>query len=284
MENFDYQRIEKAIQYIEKEFKNQPSLEKIADHVCLSPFHFQRMFKEWAGVSPKKFIQFLTLEHAKSVLKSSTSVFEASFQSGLSGPSRLHDLFVNIEGITPYEYKSKGNKLKIFYGHQKSPFGNYLLAGTERGICGLYFYGIEGPGYHLSQLQQNWTEATWIENQQFVDNYHDDLFPINFQKENKKLTLLLKGTNFQLNVWKALLNIPEGSLVSYDQIANHIGKPGASRAVGSAIGKNNIGYLIPCHRVINKVGAVGNYRWGSVRKKAIVGWEAARLENRVLQA
>ncbi len=279
MENYDYQRIEKAIQFLEKEFKNQPSLEQIAEHICLSPFHFQRLFKDWAGISPKKFIQYLTLQHAKSVLGKSESVFEASFQSGLSGPSRLHDLFVNIEGVTPFEYKSKGKDLVVYYGYQKSPFGNYLLAGTDRGICGLYFYGMEGAGYQLSQLQSHWTEATWSYDQQFVDRYHHQLFQNNHGKDSRKITLLLKGTNFQMNVWKALLSIPEGCLVSYDQIAAKIGKPGASRAVGSAIGKNNIGYIIPCHRVINKVGAMGNYRWGSARKKAIVAWESAQRES-----
>lgn len=278
MENFDYYRVEKALKYIEINYKNQPSLDEIADHVCLSPFHFQRLFKDWAGVSPKRFIQFLTLEHAKKVLSDSQSIFEASYQTGLSGPSRLHDLFVNIEAVTPGEFRSEGEGLMIYYGFHKSPFGSYMLAATGRGICALHFAAENEKEKYLDILKNQWTNAVFKENPAFTNKYHEQLFKVGKHPEQRKITLLLKGTNFQLKVWKALLQIPAGSLTSYDMIAKHIGKPSASRAVASAVGANLVGFIIPCHRVINKIGAIGQYRWGSPRKKAIIGWEAAHLQ------
>ena len=278
MENFDYYRVEKAIQYIEANYKSQPSLEEIADHVCLSPFHFQRLFKDWAGVSPKKFIQFLTLEYAKKVLSDSQSVFEASFQSGLSAPSRLHDLFVNIEAVTPGEYRTSGEGLKIYYGFHRSPFGSYMLAVTERGICALHFAAENEKQRYMDILKNQWTYAVFEENPVYTNTYHERLFKADQDLGQRKITLLIKGTNFQLKVWKALLQIPPGSLASYDSVAKAIGKPAASRAVGSAIGANPVGFIIPCHRVINKIGAIGRYRWGSPRKKAMIGWEAAQLQ------
>ena len=278
MENIDYYRVEKAIKYIETNYKYQPTLEEIADHVCLSPFHFQRLFKDWAGVSPKKFIQFLTLEYAKKVLSQSQSIFEASYEAGLSGPSRLHDLFVNIEAVTPGEFKDRGEGLKIYYGFHQSPFGSYLLAVTGRGICALQFAAEDEREMYLDLLKKQWVEADFEENPARTETYHKQLFASKRDVNQKKITLLLKGTNFQLKVWKALLQIPAGSLASYDMIARDIGSPTASRAVGSAVGANPVGFIIPCHRVINKVGAIGQYRWGSSRKKAIIGWEAAKFQ------
>ena len=278
MESFDYKRVEKAIKYIETNYKNQPSLDEIADHVCLSPFHFQRLFKDWAGVSPKKFIQFLTLEYAKKVLSESRSIFEASFQAGLSGPSRLHDLFVNIEAVTPGEFRDRGEGLRIYYGFHQSPFGSYMLAVTSRGICGLHFAAENEKEKYLHLLKSQWSEAVFEENPAYTETYHKQLFVSDADIEQRKITLLLKGTNFQLKVWKALLQIPAGNLASYDMIAKNIGSPTASRAVGSAVGANPVGFIIPCHRVINKIGAMSQYRWGASRKKAIIGWEAARLE------
>ncbi|MDN5214784.1 methylated-DNA--[protein]-cysteine S-methyltransferase [Fulvivirgaceae bacterium BMA12] len=277
MENIDYYRIEKAIKYIETNYKNQPTLDEIADHICLSPFHFQRLFKEWAGVTPKRFIQFLTLEYAKKVLSEGQSIFEASFRSGLSGPSRLHDLFVNIEAVTPGEFKNKGKGLSIYYGFYQSPFGPYMLAVTDRGICALHFTGEYPDEKYLDLLKANWPEADFVQDATVTNTYHKHLFNPQEDKSKTKITLLLKGTNFQLKVWNALLQIPSGCLTSYDTIARKIGNPGASRAVGSAIGANPVGFIIPCHRVINKIGAVGNYRWGSTRKRAIIGWEASQL-------
>lgn len=279
MESFDYYRIEKAIKYIETNYKDQPTLDEIAGHVCLSPFHFQRLFKEWAGVSPKKFIQFLTLEYAKKVLSESQSVFEASYQSGLSGPSRLHDLFVNIEAVTPGEFRGHGEGLKVYYGFHLSPFGPYMLAATERGICALHFVGQNEKDKYLGLLKNQWPKAVFAENPRYTNTYHKQLFISDSDRGERKITLLLKGTNFQLKVWKALLQIPPGSLMSYDMIAKNIGSPTASRAVGTAVGANSVGFIIPCHRVINKIGAIGQYRWGAPRKKAIIGWEAARLQH-----
>ena len=279
MKDFDYYRIEKAIKYIEANYKTQPSLDEIARHVCLSPFHFQRLFKDWAGISPKKFIQFLTLEYAKILLANSQSVFEASYQAGLSGPSRLHDLFVNIEAVTPGEFRARGEGLKIWYGFHDSPFGSYMLAVTERGICALHFAAATEKQQYLGLLRRQWPNAVIEENPVVTGTYHGHLFDMGGQTGRRKITLFLKGTNFQLKVWRALLQIPSGCLASYDMVAKSIGKPTASRAVGSAIGANPVGFIIPCHRVINKIGAIGQYRWGSSRKKAIIGWEAAHLQH-----
>ena len=279
MKDFDYYRVEKAINYIEANYKAQPSLDEIAGHVCLSPFHFQRLFKDWAGISPKKFIQFLTLEYAKTLLANSLSVFEASYQAGLSGPSRLHDLFVNIEAVTPGEFRARGEGLQIWYGFHISPFGPYMLAVTERGICALYFAAAAEKQQYLGLLKKQWPNAVIEENPGFTGAYHGHLFNTGRSTGQRKITLFLKGTNFQLKVWRALLQIPSGCLASYDMVAKSIGKPTASRAVGSAIGANPVGFIIPCHRVINKIGAIGQYRWGSSRKKAIIGWEAARLQH-----
>lgn len=270
----NYQKIANAIQYIKENFKEQPSLEEIASTVHLSPFHFQRIFTEWAGVSPKKFLQFLTVSYAKDILKQSkATVFDASFETGLSGTSRLHDLFVTIEGMTPGEYKNRGSMLTIHYKTYESLFGNYLLASTNKGICTLFFYDNETEA--ITSLKQEWPNATLIK---ASDAYHEaiQLFFEHGHKSNH-IKLHLKGTDFQLKVWEALLKIPEGALVDYAGIAQQIGNPQASRAVGTAIGNNPVGYIIPCHRVIKNIGVVGEYRWGQTRKMAMIGWEAGQL-------
>lgn len=272
----NYQRIAEAIQYIRTNFKEQPSLDDIAANVHLSPFHFQRMFTEWAGVSPKKFLQYLTVSYAKDILKESkATVFDASFEAGLSGTSRLHDLFVSIEGMTPGDYKNGGAALTIHYNTYDSPFGAYLLASTSKGICTLFFY--DDKNIAIAQLKQEWPNATFI---QQGDIYHEAIQSF-FQQGNKpeQIKLHLKGTDFQLKVWEALLKIPEGALVDYSGIAKQIGKAQASRAVGTAIGNNPVGYIIPCHRVIKNVGVIGEYRWGTTRKMAMIGWEAGQKEN-----
>ncbi|MBN9298296.1 MAG: methylated-DNA--[protein]-cysteine S-methyltransferase [Filimonas sp.] len=272
----NYQRIAEAIQYIRTNFKEQPSLDDIAANVHLSPFHFQRMFTEWAGVSPKKFLQYLTVSYAKDILKESkATVFDASFEAGLSGTSRLHDLFVSIEGMTPGDYKNGGAALTIHYNIYDSPFGAYLLASTSKGICTLFFY--DDKNIAIAQLKQEWPNATFI---QQGDTYHEAIQSF-FQQGNKpeQIKLHLKGTDFQLKVWEALLKIPEGALVDYSGIAKQIGKAQASRAVGTAIGNNPVGYIIPCHRVIKNVGVIGEYRWGTTRKMAMIGWEAGQMEN-----
>ncbi|EQA72397.1 bifunctional helix-turn-helix domain-containing protein/methylated-DNA--[protein]-cysteine S-methyltransferase [Leptospira noguchii] len=272
-----YQKIAEAIQFIQKNAISQPELDEVAKSVNLSPFHFQRLFTEWAGVSPKQFLQYITLQNAKSILsKPQATLFDAAFETGLSGTSRLHDLFVKIEGMTPGEFKNGGENLKVRYSFQKSVFGNYLIASTEKGICNLFFYDIPKEQI-VSELKEQWDRADIIEqtdeNQNRVIRFFD-----NTLNGNEKIKLHLKGTEFQIKVWEALLKIPEGQLSSYSDIADWIGQENASRAVGTAIGKNPIGYLIPCHRVIKSTGGIGEYRWGSERKMAMIGWEASKVK------
>ena len=269
----EYYKIAKAIEYIKANFKSQPSLDEIAAATNLSPFHFQRLFTEWAGVSPKKFLSFLTLEYAKTALKSGT-LSDAAYNSGLSGTGRLHDLFVSIVGMTPGEYKNSGEGLIIYYSNNASIFGNYLIASTTKGICELLFYE-EGNQNPLNELKILWTKAKLVEGS---DENHEKVraFFNNDFKDTDKIKLHLKGTEFQVKVWQALLKIPEGAMCSNNSIAQVINKPMASRAVGSAIGSNPIAFIIPCHRVIKSAGGIGEYRWGSIRKQALLGWEAAR--------
>ncbi|MBL4827391.1 MAG: methylated-DNA--[protein]-cysteine S-methyltransferase [Spongiibacteraceae bacterium] len=248
----------------------------MAEAVNLSPFHFQRLFSEWAGVSPKKFMQYLSIEYAKQLLKEKQStLMDAAFETGLSGASRLHDLFITIEGMTPGEYKNGGKSLTINYCFASSPFGNLMVASTPKGICHMFFEDDEKQG--LFNLQARFPNASY---QCMVDKRQQDALFI-FQNDWSQLhniKLHLHGTSFQLNVWKSLLSIPLGQLMSYGSIANSINSPKASRAVGSAIGRNPVAFLIPCHRVIQSTGKLGNYMWGSTRKSAIIGWEASRVK------
>lgn len=269
----DYSRIEKAIIYLKDHFKEQPDLDEVARQVHVSPFHFQRMFKEWAGVSPKKFLQFISIEHAKSLLQQRLSLSDVSFETGLSGTGRLHDLFISIEGMTPGEYKNGGEQLKINYSFAESPFGNIIVASTPKGICHLAFAEEEKKA--LSELKQLFPNASF---KQVVDTIQQNALFIFTQdwKDLSGIKLHLKGTSFQLKVWEALLKVPLGDLSTYSGIASMIGEPNASRAVGTAIGNNPVAFLIPCHRVIRSTGVIGNYHWGSVRKTAIIGWEAAK--------
>jgi len=274
----DYQRIAAAIQYLEANFREQPELDDLAAHLGLSPFHLQRLFTRWAGISPKRFVQFLTAEHAKQLLANAHSVLDATYESGLSSPSRLHDLFIATEAVTPGEYKNKGEGLQIDYGRHTTPFGDCLLAATERGICKLTFSDAETDwASAVAELRADWQEATLVENPQQTQGLLDQIFPNEPINEPRKVNLLLRGTNFQIKVWDALLKIPPGAAVSYEDVAQLIGQPGAARAVGGAVGANHIAYLIPCHRVIRKSGVIQDYRWGPTRKKAILGWEAAKM-------
>ena len=252
----DYERIETAIRYIEDNAAEQPSLEEIAAHVGLSPFHFQRLFRRWAGISPKRFLQFVTVEHAKELLADSSSVMDTAYEVGLSGPARLHDHFVALEAVTPGEYKSRGTGLEIRYGVHDSPFGDVFLATTDRGICGLRFLD-DDPGEALSWLSGLWPGAGLSEDQRGTRSIARQIFESDAPAE--PIPVLVKGTNFQVAVWKALLRIPPGQLVAYEDVAHAIGRPSASRAVGSAVGANRISYLIPCHRVIRRSGALGGY-------------------------
>ena len=272
----DFKRIEKAIRFIEVNFKSQPTLDQIAGSVYLSKFHFDRLFKRWAGISPIQFLQFTTLDYTKQKLAESNSLLETALEAGLSGPSRLHDLFVSFEAMTPGDFKRKGVGLKIFYGFCKSPFGECLLAITERGICYLGFVEADDRSETLGQLFRTWPGSEFIEDRERIRIIVKNIFRIDRKESSRPFNLLLKGTNFQINVWKALLNIPEGWIVSYQDISSYMGHPKAIRAVANAIAVNPVAYLIPCHRVIAKSGNIHKYRWGSLRKKALIGWEAAK--------
>ena len=268
----DYERIKKAIEFIRSNFQQQPDLDAVAKEVYLSPFHFQRLFKDWAGVSPKKFLQYISLQHAKKLLHEHT-VSDTAFETGLSGSSRLHDLFINIEGMTPGEYKNGGEQLQINYSFAETPFGNIIVASTPKGICHLAF--AENEKDALQQLQFQFPNAQF---RQVVDTIQQNALFIFTQdwKDLSKIKLHLKGTPFQIKVWEALLKIPMGDISTYSGIANTINNPNASRAVGSAIGDNPVAFLIPCHRVIRSTGDFGQYHWGSIRKTAMIGWEAAK--------
>jgi len=274
-EAINYSRIAAAIEYIRDNFKRQPDLDEVAERINLSSFHFQRLFSEWAGVSPKKFLQYISLHHAKSLLKDQQmTLFEAAYETGLSGTSRLHDLFISIEGMTPAEYKNGGKDLKINYSYAESPFGNVIVASTEKGICYMAFEDDEEMA--LNALIYKFPNA--------VINKRPDLNQQNalsiFQNDWTKLTkikLHLKGTDFQIKVWESLLKIPMGKLSTYGSIAKEIESPNASRAVGTAIGSNPVAFLIPCHRVIQSSGTFGGYMWGPTRKTAIIGWEGAKI-------
>jgi AraC family transcriptional regulator, regulatory protein of adaptative response / methylated-DNA-[protein]-cysteine methyltransferase len=270
----DYQMIAAAIAYLEANHRSQPSLEELAAHLAISPFHLQRLFKRWAGISPKRFVQFLTVEHAKELLAESRTMLDAAYETGLSGPGRLHDLFVNVEAMTPGEFKLRGHGLTIQYGFHATPFGECLLAMTERGVCGLSFVGEAGRDAELAALRGRWPAADLREEQAATAAVVDSIFAADHQGGDE-IRLLLAGTNFQIKVWEALLRIPPGSACTYEDVAQWVGQPSAARAVGGAVGANAIAYLIPCHRVIRKSGVIREYRWGSTRKKAILGWEAS---------
>lgn len=272
----DYTRIEKAILYLEENYHRQPELREVAQSVHLSEFHFQRLFRRWAGISPKRFIQFLTLEHAKKLLGGAHSVLDATFDAGLSSPGRLHDLFVNIEAMTPGQFKARGAGLHIRYGFHPSPFGECMLAMTERGIYGLGFIGPGGRARILRDFRARWPEAQWQANPRHTHPYISRIFSGEERNGDRPITLVLRGTNFQIKVWEALLRIPMGSVVPYEDLAIRVCSGRAARAVGGAVGKNPIAFLIPCHRVIRKAGGIGGYHWGTARKKAMLAWESAR--------
>lgn len=274
-EQINYNRIAEAIDYIRTNFKEQPSLNDIAESVHLSPFHFQRLFTDWAGVSPKKFMQYISIEYAKQVLKDKqTTLFETAHQTGLSGTSRLHDLFISIEGMTPGEFKNGGEKLSINYSFAESPFGNIIVASTSKGICHMAFFDNKNDAF--ATLQKRFPKANYY---QVVDKAQQNglfIFRHDWSKLDQ-IKLHLTGTPFQLKVWETLLKIPMGDLSTYGAIARKIDKPKASRAIGTAIGNNPVAFLIPCHRVIQSSGNSGGYMWGNTRKSAIIGWEAAKI-------
>lgn len=276
-QNINYKRIAEAIEYIKTNFKEQPNLDEVAKKINLSPFHFQRLFSEWAGTSPKKFLQFTTVEYAKTLLKENqATLFETTYETGLSGTARLHDLFINIEGMTPAEYKNGGKDLAINYSFAESPFGKILVASTKKGICFMAFADNEATAF--SAMQNHFPNAHY---RQIVDLIQQNalyIFTHDWTKLNQ-IKLHLKGTPFQLKVWQTLLKIPLGHLTTYRAIANKIENPNASRAVGTAIGSNPVAFLIPCHRVIQSTGVFGGYMWGNTRKTVIIGWEGTKIHS-----
>lgn len=275
----DYLRIQEAIRYLRSHADEQPRLDDVAAHVGLSKFHFQRLFRRWAGVSPKRFLQFVTVQHAKDLLRASVSVFEASLETGLSGPSRLHDLFVSAEAVTPGEYKSGGAGLELRFGFHESPFGEFLIATSDRGVVALAFIDTRGLQAAVDDLAADWRAAALQRDDAGTATAARQAF--SFDRADRPPRLLLRGTNFQIQVWRALLTIAPGSVVAYGDVATAIGRPTAQRAVASAVGDNRIACLIPCHRVLRASGDFGGYRWDPARKVAMLGWEAARLETAV---
>ena len=271
----DYQRIEASIGFIQKRICVQPSLQEVASHIGLSPFHFQRLFRRWAGISPKRFLEYLTVEHAKAQLELTQSILDTSFELGLSSPARLHDQFVAIEGVTPGDYKRGGQGLEIAYGMHECRFGDLFIAQTRRGICRLSFITRNMLDTELETLRKTWKNATIREDNLLTGLTVKGIFPFEAAASRPR-RLLVRGTNFQVNVWTALLRIPEGYAVSYQQLAAYLGIPSATRAVANAVAANPISYLIPCHRVIRNSGETGGYRWGGTRKKILLAWESAR--------
>lgn len=278
-----YNKVAKAIQFFVENQASQPGLKDISAYLHLSEYHLQRLFSDWVGVSPKQFLQFLTKESAK-VQLARHSVVDASYRAGLSGSGRLHDLLLRWEGVTPGEYKTKGAGLDIIYGHGPSPFGCCFIAQTKRGICQLAFYDADDQfSFYEDELKASWCGAKLIRDDEAAKQSLYSIFPQGdsfVEGGQKTLRLLMKGTPFQVKVWEALLTVPEGQVCTYQDIANGIGSPSSVRAVASAIARNNIGFLIPCHRVIRSTGAFSNYRWGVERKMAMIGWEASKAELR----
>jgi len=273
----DYQLVEQALRFLDRNARTQPGLDEIAASVGLSEFHFQRLFQRWAGVSPKRFLQFQTAQEAKRILRESGDLLDASFHSGLSGPGRLHDLIVNVDAVTPGEYKRRGAGLEISWGVHASPFGDCLLGLTARGICALEFLQTEGAEPALARLRANWDKAELVHAPQRTAPTAARIFGP--QKDwQAPLALLVKGTNFQIKVWEALLRIPAGAVTTYGALAGSLGQPRAARAVGSAVAANCIAYLIPCHRVIRNSGVFGDYRWGPLRKRVLLSRELAQAQ------
>lgn len=270
----DYDRIAEAIDFIQTQFKSQPSLDDVAAHVHLSPHHFQRLFSDWVGTSPKKFLQYISVNYAKNLLKNHASLQDTALDTGLSGASRLHDLFVSIEGMTPGEFKNGGEQLHIRHSTAQTPFGEVLVASTDKGICHMAF--CENSSTALETLTRQFPNAHFQPMRDEQQEHALLIFKQNWH-EPQQVKLHLKGSEFQLKVWETLLKIPQGQLSSYGQLAQHIDKPAAARAVGTAIGQNPVAFLIPCHRVIQSSGALGGYHWGLPRKAAMIGWEAAQL-------
>lgn len=276
-QELNYNRIADAIRFIKKNYRTQPKLEEIAEHINMSPFHFQRMFSEWAGTTPKRFLQYLNIEYAKKILKEThATLFDTACELGLSGTGRLHDLFINIEGMTPGEYKNGGLALNINYSFADTPFGKIIAASTDKGVCHMAFVD-EGERRAFDHLRSIFPNAKYVLSPDTKQQYALSVFDRDWNRL-EEIKLHLKGTEFQLKVWETLLKIPAGGLATYADLATKSGYNGACRAVGTAVGKNPVAFLIPCHRVIKATGEPGNYHWGEMRKNAIIAWEAAHKD------
>ena len=274
----DFGRVAKASAYIDENRLDQPGLDEVAAHVGLSKYHFQRLFVRWAGVSPKQFLGFLTVKHVKTLLRSNENVLNTAYDTGLSGPGRLHDLFISYEAMTPGDYKHEGAGLTIRHGVLPTPFGEALILETDRGICGFSFIGSDGAEKALSEVRGNWPASTFLAETEQTGRTVRAIFGGGAGRAPIKL--LLKGSRFQIKVWSALLALPAGQIMSYGDLAVAVGQSGAARAVGAALSHNPLALLVPCHRVLRQTGAFEGYRWGAVRKKALVGWEASHAEVR----
>lgn len=276
----DYDHVREAIAFLTQHWIEQPSLEQLAEHIGLSPAHCQRLFKRWCGLSPKEFVQAITVDHARTLLNGSASVLEAAYEVGLSGAGRLHDLFVSHEAMTPGEFKVRGEGLQISYGFHDSPFGDALVMATERGVAGLAFVD-EDKGQTradaLADMTRRWPRAAYVEAPWKTATHAHQIFEPEAWKREQPVRLVLIGSDFDVRVWETLLKIPMGRAVCYADIARHLGHPGAARAVGSAVGRNPISFVVPCHRVLRGDGTLGGYHWGLTRKRALIGWETGRV-------
>jgi AraC family transcriptional regulator, regulatory protein of adaptative response / methylated-DNA-[protein]-cysteine methyltransferase len=279
----DYDLIRRAIAFLTESWTEQPSLDALAAHLGLNPSHCQKLFKRWCGLSPKEFVQAITVDHARGLLKGSASVLEAAYEVGLSGGGRLHDLFVSHEAMTPGDYKRRGDGLEMGYGFHASPFGEVLLIVTERGVAGLAFVDEDKAQTRedvLAEMKARWPKARLVAAPERTAPFARQIFEPATWKKEQPVRLVMIGTDFEVRVWEALLKIPMGRAVSYHDIARHLGQPTASRAVGSAVGRNPISFVVPCHRVLRGDGSLGGYHWGLTRKRALIGWEAGRVAER----
>ena len=270
----DYDRVRAAIEYMSGRWRRQPEIEEIAAHVGLSASHFHHLFKRWAGLTPKAFLQALTLDHARGLLRDSASVLDAAYEVGLSGPGRLHDLFVTHEAMTPGDFKRGGEGLTLVYGFHSSPFGEAIAVAAPRGLAGLGWVDNDDRAAALADMVRRWPNAHFVEDQAATAPYAQRAFDPAEWKPDRPLRLVMIGTDFELRVWETLLSIPLGRATTYSDIARKLGKPLAARAVGAAVGKNPISFVVPCHRVLGRSGALTGYHWGLARKQAIIGWEA----------
>jgi AraC family transcriptional regulator of adaptative response/methylated-DNA-[protein]-cysteine methyltransferase len=278
LDSGDYDHVRRALVYITKHWREQPELDLVADHVGISTSHLNAVFRRWAGLSPKAFLQAITLDHARALLRQSASVLDTSLEVGLSGPGRLHDLFVTHEGMSPGEWKSRGRGLLLRYGYHPSPFGEALVVATDRGLAGVGFVDDGDRAGALADMTRRWPQAHFIEDDAATGALALRAFSPAQWRADEPLRVVLIGTDFEIRVWQTLLRIPLGSATTYSDIAASIGKPTASRAVGAAVGRNPVSFVVPCHRVLGRSGALTGYHWGITRKQAMLGWEAGRLE------